>query len=107
MQIRRLLLPVLLLGMVSLTTSAQESPPNFIIIMADDLGYGDVGCYGGTRFKTPNIDSLAKEGLRFTDFHSNGAVCSPTRAAILTGKYPARIMLTDWLPDGRWNPRRV
>jgi len=76
--------------MASLTTSAREVPPNFIIIMADDLGYGDVGCYGGTRFKTPNVDSLAKEGLRFTDFHSNGAVCSPTRAALLTGRYQQR-----------------
>ncbi len=90
MQIRRRLLPVLLLGMVSMTVSGWGSPPNFIIIMADDLGYGDVGCFGGTRFKTPNIDILAKEGLRFTDFHSNSPVCSPTRAALLTGRYQQR-----------------
>ena len=90
MQIRRLVLPVLLLGMASLTVLGSASPPNFIIIMADDLGYGDVGYYGGTRFETPNIDTLAREGLRFTDFHSNGAVCSPTRAALLTGRYQQR-----------------
>src|SRR5690606_18875866 len=63
---------------------------NFIIIMADDLGYGDISCYGNSYINTPNIDRLAKEGIRFTDFHSNGAVCSPTRAALLTGKYQQR-----------------
>lgn len=64
--------------------------PNFIIIMADDLGYGDLGCYGNKKIKTPNIDALAKAGVRFVDFHSNGAVCSPTRAALLTGRYQQR-----------------
>ncbi len=64
--------------------------PNIILIMADDLGYGDLGCYGNTRIKTPNIDALAKAGMRFTDYHSNGAVCSPTRAALLTGRYQQR-----------------
>jgi arylsulfatase A-like enzyme len=58
--------------------------------MADDLGYGDIGCYGNTEIATPSLDKLAAEGLRFTDFHSNGAVCSPTRAALLTGKYQQR-----------------
>ncbi len=64
--------------------------PNFVIIMADDLGYGDISCYGNTYINTPNIDKLASEGIRFTDFHSNGAVCSPTRAALMTGKYQQR-----------------
>jgi arylsulfatase A len=67
--------------------------PNFIFIMADDLGYGDIGCYGSTRIKTPNIDALAKGGMRFTDYHSNGPVCSPTRAALLTGRYQQRCNL--------------
>ncbi|MBL7152407.1 MAG: sulfatase-like hydrolase/transferase [Phycisphaerae bacterium] len=58
--------------------------------MADDLGYGEVGCFGSTRIKTPNIDALAAGGMRFTDYHSNGAVCSPTRAALLTGRYQQR-----------------
>jgi len=69
---------------------AAESRPNFVIIMADDLGYGDLSCYGNTRFETPNLDALAKNGLRFTDFHSSGAVCSPTRAGLLTGRYQQR-----------------
>ena len=66
-----------------------SSAPNIIVIMADDLGYGDIGSYGG-RAKTPHLDRLAREGLRFTDFHTNGAVCSPTRAAFLTGRYQQR-----------------
>lgn len=58
--------------------------------MADDLGYGDIGCYGNSKCATPNLDKMAKEGIRFTDFHSNGAVCSPTRASLLTGRYQQR-----------------
>lgn len=64
--------------------------PNIIVILADDLGYGDTSIYGGD-VNTPNIDRLASEGLRFTDFHSNGANCSPTRAALLTGRYQQRM----------------
>ena len=66
-------------------------PPNILLIMADDLGYGDIGCYGSKTIVTPNLDRLASEGMRFTDFHSNGAVCSPTRAALMTGKYQQRV----------------
>jgi arylsulfatase A len=68
----------------------RDEKPNIILIMADDLGYGDLGCYGSRSIKTPNIDALAREGMRFTDYHSNGAVCSPTRAALLTGRYQQR-----------------
>ena len=64
--------------------------PNFVLIVADDLGYGDLGCYGSKVNKTPNIDALAKSGMRFTDFHSGGDMCSPTRAAMLTGQYQQR-----------------
>lgn len=64
--------------------------PNIVLIMADDLGYGDISCYGNTKIMTPAIDKLAEEGLKFTDYHSNGAVCSPTRAALLTGNYQQR-----------------
>ena len=64
--------------------------PNIVLIMADDLGYGDIGCFGNEEIQTPAIDQLAIEGMRFTDFHSNGAVCSPTRAALLTGRYQQR-----------------
>ncbi|MEO2032729.1 MAG: sulfatase-like hydrolase/transferase [Planctomycetaceae bacterium] len=65
-------------------------PPNIVLIMADDLGYGDVGCYGSELNETPHIDALAAGGLRFTDFHSAGPMCSPTRAAVLTGQYQQR-----------------
>ena len=61
--------------------------PNIIFILADDIGYGDFGCYGATKVKTPNIDRLAAEGRRFTDAHSPSAVCTPTRYAFMTGQY--------------------
>lgn len=64
--------------------------PNFVLIVADDLGYGDVGCYGNHAVKTPHLDALAEQGIRFTDFHSAGPMCSPTRAAMLTGQYQQR-----------------
>ncbi|MGN0188650.1 MAG: sulfatase [Candidatus Cryptobacteroides sp.] len=72
-----------------------ESPgrntrPNFIIIVADDMGYGDISCFGNTRIHTPNLDRMAAEGMLLTDFHSNGPVSSPTRCALLTGRYQQR-----------------
>ncbi|PWJ57880.1 arylsulfatase A-like enzyme [Dyadobacter jejuensis] len=73
---------------LALADSKADSKPNIIVIMADDLGYGDLACYGSTTHLTPNIDKLAKQGIQFMDFHSNGVVCSPTRASLLTGKYP-------------------
>ena len=66
------------------------SRPNVIVFLVDDLGYGDVGCYGHPKNRTPHVDRLAAQGLRFTDFHSNGAMCTPTRAALLTGRYQNR-----------------
>jgi arylsulfatase A-like enzyme len=78
---------------------------NIILFLIDDLGWRDLGCQGSTFYRTPNIDRLAAEGVRFTDAYAACAVCSPTRAAVLTGKYPARLLLTDWLPSGRWNPK--
>ncbi len=88
--LQRIFLVALSLGIVASSLNAGEKPPNFVVILADDLGYGDLGCYGSTTNQTPNIDVLAGEGLRFTDFHSAGPMCSPTRAAILTGLYQQR-----------------
>jgi len=65
--------------------------PNIIIINTDDLGYGDVGCYGNAIIRTPNIDRLAQEGMRFTDFYACNALCSPSRFGLLTGRYPQRV----------------
>ena len=82
-----------ILSIILLTTAstfAAEQPPNVVLIFADDLGYGDLGCYGATKVKTPNIDRLAAEGRRFTDAHSVSAVCTPSRYALLTGQYPVR-----------------
>ena len=69
---------------------AAQAGPNIVIIYADDLGYGDLSCYGATKIKTPNIDRLAERGLRFTDAHSSSATCTPSRYALLTGEYPWR-----------------
>ena len=76
--------------------------PNLVFILADDLGWRDLGCYGSTFYETPHLDRLAAKGMRFTEAYAACSVCSPTRASILTGKYPARLQLTDWLP-GRAN----
>jgi arylsulfatase A len=72
--------------------------PNVVVIVADDLGWADLGCYGSTFHETPNLDRLARSGMRFTDAYAACPVCSPSRAAIMTGRYPARLQLTDWLP---------
>ena len=77
-----------------------QQPPNVVLIFADDLGYGDLGCYGATKLKTPNIDRLAAEGRRFTDAHSASAVCTPSRYGLLTGEYPMRALGG----KGAWGP---
>ena len=85
------------------STKADQPKTNVVFILIDDLGWRDLGCYGSNYYKTPNIDKLAKEGAQFTDAYAACTVCSPTRAAIMTGKYPARLLLTQWLPSGRWS----
>jgi arylsulfatase A-like enzyme len=70
---------------------AQTARPNILLILADDLGYGDLGIYGASDTRTPNLDRLAREGTRFTDFYANAAVCTPTRAAFITGRYQQRV----------------
>ena len=69
----------------------KNNNPNIIIIFTDDQGYGDLGCYGATKFQTPNIDSMAKEGILFTDFYVSQAVCSASRASLMTGSYAERV----------------
>lgn len=76
---------------------AVSGKPNFILINVDDLGWTDLGCFGSAFYETPHIDGLAGDGMRFTDAYAACAVCSPTRAAIMTGRYPARIGVTDWI----------
>lgn len=106
-----LLLPILvfIVGCTAEVSEKREpsprSKPNIIFILADDLGYGDLGGYFGGEAKTPNINRMAREGMLFTDFHSNGPMCSPTRAALLTGRYPQRLGIesalpTDWEDEG-------
>ncbi|MBK8209910.1 MAG: sulfatase-like hydrolase/transferase [Rhodospirillales bacterium] len=85
-----------LLAIIPTGPVTADTRPNFILIVADDLGYGDLTSYGGN-IATPNIDALAEQGVRFTDFHSNAPVCTPTRAAMLTGRYPERAQLTNAL----------
>ncbi len=99
---RVLFLLAMLFGFFQQAISA-EAKTNVVFFLIDDLGWRDLGCYGSDYYQTPNIDRLAKEGVRFTDAYSACTVCSPTRAAIMTGKYPARLLLTQWLPSGRWS----
>ena len=80
-------LAVLLVLSAAFATAEQ---PNFIVIFADDLGYGDLGVYGSTTIRTPNLDGMAAEGMRFTDFYATAPFCSPSRASLLTGRYPVR-----------------
>ena len=75
---------------VMTSQSRADERPNVVVIVADDLGYGDLGCYGSPTIRTPNVDQMASEGLRFTDFYSAAEVCTPSRAALLTGRYPVR-----------------
>jgi arylsulfatase A len=87
----------------SLTVTAQPRPanqtaqrrPNVVLMMADDMGYADIGSYGARDIRTPHLDRLAREGVRLTDFYSNGPVCTPTRAALMTGRYQQRVGL-EW-----------
>src|SRR4051812_15287036 len=78
-------------------SAALAKPPNILFILIDDMGYADLGCYGGTRGKTPAIDRLASQGVRFTQFYVNAPICSPSRVALLTGQYPNRWRITSFL----------
>ena len=86
-------------GLKAQTTETAKRPPNIIFMLADDLGYPDLGCYGSTFYETPSLDALAASGLKFTQAYAACPVCSPSRAAIMTGKFPVRTGVTDFIHD--------
>ena len=87
-------------GAVRCAAADAATRPSFVFILMDDMGWMDPACYGNRFYETPNIDRLAKKGMRFTDAYAACPVCSPTRASIMSGKYPARVKLTNWIPGG-------
>jgi len=93
------MLTALLLALVGLAPAAGDRP-NIVVFAADDLGYGDIGCYGHPRIKTPNIDRMAAEGLRLTSFYGGAPICSPSRASFFTGRTPYRVGVRDWIKAG-------
>ncbi len=97
--ITQIFLCLLIITAIPLWLTAQpKRPPNIILILIDDFGWTDLSCYGSTFYQSPNIDRLAARGVRFTNAYAATPVCSPTRASLMTGKSPARLHLTDWLP---------
>ena len=101
-------LVILLLVVAFSSCTRKDYPPNILLIVVDDLGYSDLACYGNQLVETPNIDQLALDGLRFTSAYASCTVCSPTRAALMTGKNPVAVNITDWIPghqDARGGPR--
>src|SRR5687767_15914513 len=98
---------IALIALVTLTgapgqTPQPGGPPNILLIQADDLGYGDLSVYGQTKFQTPALDKLAREGIRFTQYYSGSTVCAPSRAALLTGKHTGHAWIrgNGGLPEG-------
>ncbi len=91
------------LSIATLTLMAQCAPPNIIFVLVDDMGWTDLGCYDSDYYETPHVDKLAAQGMRFTDAYAACTVCSPSRASIMTGQYPARLHITDWI-DGHKYP---
>ncbi len=97
-----------LAGGVVASAASEAGRPNIVLLLLDDLGWKDFGCYGNTFHETPYIDQLARDGVKFINAYAACPVCSPTRASILTGKYPARLHLTDWIPGRRqWPTARL
>jgi len=90
--------------LVALQANAADRKPNIVFILIDDMGWADGSCFGSKYYQTPQIDALASSGVRFTSAYAACAVCSPSRAALMTGKYPARLHITDWIP-GEGEPK--
>lgn len=95
---KRLMINMLLLAFLFLGACKSNENPNIVFILVDDLGWKDLGCYGSEFYDTPNLDKLAGQSVRFTNAYAASPVCSPTRAALMTGKHPARVNITDWIP---------
>ncbi len=91
---------VLVFGGLMCQSAGAADRPNFLVILCDDLGYGDLACYGHPTIKTPNLDKLARQGWRFTDCYSAAPVCSSSRAGLLTGRTPSRVGVYNWIPGG-------
>lgn len=108
---KRIILLISIVGFYLIVFGGEQksTPPNILFIMADDLGIKDLGCYGSDYYRTPNLDKLAEQGMRFTRAYAGCHVCSPTRASILSGQYPHRVHITDALPWDRLyeNPKMV
>ncbi len=97
---------LVLLFLLAGSALAAGSGPNFVFVLVDDLGWRDLGCYGSSFYETPNVDSLARSGMRFTNAYAACPVCSPTRSSIMTGKYPVRTAITDYInPQLRNQPQ--
>ena len=102
MKIKLTLITALLLAPLAALHAAEPKPankPNVIVILSDDLGWADLACYGSTFHESPNLDKLAAQGMRFTQAYSSSPYCSPSRAAIMTGRHPARLKITDYIPS--------
>jgi arylsulfatase A-like enzyme len=108
MNYSKCLLPLLLPAVFFGCTSKDDNPkPNVAIIFIDDMGYGDLSCYGDTLVKTPNIDALANQGVRFTNFYVNSPICSPSRVALNTGMYPMRYKIHSYIASSKQNSDRA
>src|SRR5262245_43560792 len=107
---QRMALGIVVLGVMVMLEQAGRAadaprPPNVVFILADDLGYGELGCYGQKKIKTPNIDRLAAEGMRFTQHYSGSPVCAPSRCVLMTGKHPGHAIVrtnVSTQPEGQY-----
>src|SRR5215210_2082251 len=91
----------LLLALAAAAGAPAAERPNIVFILADDLGFGDLGCYGQTKIRTPNLDRMAAEGMRFTQHYAGSSVCAPSRCALLTGKHMGHAAVRDNLERGK------
>ncbi|MDP1590227.1 MAG: sulfatase-like hydrolase/transferase, partial [Prosthecobacter sp.] len=91
--------PLLLLLTLVFATISLAERPNIVLVLADDLGYGDLACFGARDVQTPNLDRFASEGLRFTSCYAGHANCSPSRTALMTGRTPTRVGVRNWIPE--------